>query len=115
VLLGDSVFDNAAYVTGGPDVVSQLRTILPADCQASLLAVLDSPLSGGNAGKRTSSPRLLTIPLRRANGCHCFLQAALRHLSGSVSAVWMSAGPLSRSPSARIEIVVLPTQIGSTG
>jgi len=39
VLLGDSVFDNAAYVSGGPDVVSQLRTILSADCQASLLAV----------------------------------------------------------------------------
>jgi hypothetical protein len=39
VLLGDSVFDNAAYVSGGPDVVSQLRTILPADWQASLLAV----------------------------------------------------------------------------
>jgi hypothetical protein len=29
--------------------------------------------------------------------------------------VWMSAGPLSPSPSARIEIVVLPPQIGSTG
>ncbi|MFB0488009.1 hypothetical protein ABIE45_000595 [Methylobacterium sp. OAE515] len=39
VLLGDSVFDNAAYVSGGPDVVSQLRTILPVDWQASLLAV----------------------------------------------------------------------------
>lgn len=39
VLLGDSVFDNAAYVSGGPDVVSQFRTILPADWQASLLAV----------------------------------------------------------------------------
>lgn len=39
VLLGDSVFDNAVYVSGGPDVVSQLRTILPADWQASLLAV----------------------------------------------------------------------------
>ena len=25
VLLGDSIFDNAAYVAGGPDVVKQLR------------------------------------------------------------------------------------------
>jgi hypothetical protein len=25
VLLGDSVFDNAAYVRGGPDVVAQRR------------------------------------------------------------------------------------------
>jgi hypothetical protein len=29
VLLGDSVFDNAAYVGGGPDVVAQLRARLP--------------------------------------------------------------------------------------
>lgn len=39
VLLGDSIFDNAAYVHGGPDVVTQLRASLPADARASLLAV----------------------------------------------------------------------------
>ena len=39
VLLGDSIFDNAAYVGGGPDVIEQLRAILPQDCQATLLAV----------------------------------------------------------------------------
>jgi len=39
VLLGDSIFDNAAYVRGGPDVVRQLRGRLPADWDASLLAV----------------------------------------------------------------------------
>jgi hypothetical protein len=39
VLLGDSIFDNAAYVPGGPDVVSQLRTLLPNDCKATLHAV----------------------------------------------------------------------------
>lgn len=39
VLLGDSVFDNVAYVPGEPDVVRQLRALLtPADT-ASLLAV----------------------------------------------------------------------------
>ena len=37
VLLGDSIFDNAAYVSG-PDVVRQLRAALPEDWQASLLA-----------------------------------------------------------------------------
>jgi hypothetical protein len=30
VLLGDSIFDNAAYVASGPDVVRQLREILPS-------------------------------------------------------------------------------------
>ena len=39
VLLGDSIFDNAAYVAGGADVVTQLRRILPAGWKATLLAV----------------------------------------------------------------------------
>jgi hypothetical protein len=39
VLLGDSVFDNAAYVGGGPDVVTQLQQRLPSGWRASLLAV----------------------------------------------------------------------------
>lgn len=39
VLLGDSIFDNARYTGGGPDVISQVRQLLPADCRASLLAV----------------------------------------------------------------------------
>ncbi len=39
VLLGDSIFDNAAYVAGGPDVVAQLRERLPAGWSATLRAV----------------------------------------------------------------------------
>ena len=39
VLLGDSIFDNAAYVRGGPDVVAQLRALLPPGDRATLLAV----------------------------------------------------------------------------
>jgi len=39
VLLGDSIFDNGVYVPGDPDVVQQLRLALPADWQATLLAV----------------------------------------------------------------------------
>ena len=39
VLLGDSIFDNAAYVGGGPDVVALLRDALPAGWRATLLAV----------------------------------------------------------------------------
>jgi len=39
VLLGDSIFDNAAYVPGGPDVVTQLRQTLPTGWQATLAAV----------------------------------------------------------------------------
>jgi lysophospholipase L1-like esterase len=39
ILLGDSIFDNAAYTAGGPDVVSQLRKLLPIGWSATLLAV----------------------------------------------------------------------------
>ena len=40
VLLGDSIFDNAAYVRPGePDVVRQLRARLPAGAEATLSAV----------------------------------------------------------------------------
>ena len=39
VLLGDSIFDNGIYTSGGPDVVSQVREFLPSGWGTSLLAV----------------------------------------------------------------------------
>ena len=39
ILLGDSIFDNGAYTSGGPDVVTQLRGLLPAGWSATLRAV----------------------------------------------------------------------------
>ena len=39
VLLGDSIFDNGRYTLGGPDVISQVRQLLPVGWKASLLAV----------------------------------------------------------------------------
>jgi hypothetical protein len=39
VLLGDSIFDNAAYTRGEPDVVTHLRRLLPSGWQATLCAV----------------------------------------------------------------------------
>jgi lysophospholipase L1-like esterase len=39
VLLGDSIFDNAVYVPGGPAVIEQLGRRLPEGWTASLLAV----------------------------------------------------------------------------
>jgi lysophospholipase L1-like esterase len=38
VLLGDSIFDNARYVPGGPAVLDHLRRGLPAGWRATLLA-----------------------------------------------------------------------------
>lgn len=39
ILLGDSVFDNQAYIGGELDVVGQLRVLLPPDARATLLAI----------------------------------------------------------------------------
>src|SRR5688572_6139804 len=39
ILLGDSVFDNAAYVGRGPDVIGQLSAALPAGWRAELHAM----------------------------------------------------------------------------
>lgn len=47
ILLGDSIFDNAAYVRADdPDVVRQLQEQLPHDWQATLLAVDGSVIRG---------------------------------------------------------------------
>lgn len=39
ILLGDSIFDNAAYVPDGIPVIDQVKSYLPAGNQATLLAV----------------------------------------------------------------------------
>ena len=46
VLLGDSIFDNAACVRGGPDVARQLSAALPSGWRATLLAVDGATTSG---------------------------------------------------------------------
>jgi hypothetical protein len=55
VLLGDSIFDNGAYVSGGPDVVRQLRSKLPTDWDATLLAV-DGAVTREVAGQLARLP-----------------------------------------------------------
>jgi lysophospholipase L1-like esterase len=54
VLLGDSIFDNAAYTGGAPDVVRQLRQRLPDGSKATLLAV-----DGGTTADVREQLRLL--------------------------------------------------------
>jgi hypothetical protein len=81
-LLGDSIFDNAAYIGGAPDVVTHLRRLLPAPWRATLCAVdgatthtLDAQLDrvppdathlvisiGGNDALQNSD--LLSLPVR---------------------------------------------------
>ena len=49
VLLGDSIFDNKAYVGAEPDVIAHLRQILPPDWQATLNAFDGSVVEGVGA------------------------------------------------------------------
>jgi len=73
VLLGDSIFDNKAYVGSGPDVIVQLREALPSGWTATLAAV---------DGAITSdvSSQLKTMP---ADATHLIISAggndALQH------------------------------------
>jgi hypothetical protein len=54
-LLGDSILDNGAYTSGGPDVVTHLRGMLPAGWRATLLAV-DGSLIGDLEGQLSGLP-----------------------------------------------------------
>jgi hypothetical protein len=55
VLLGDSIFANAAYTHGGPDVVTHLRNVLPIDSRGTLCAV-------DGATTRDLTPQLTRVP-----------------------------------------------------
>ncbi len=55
VLLGDSIFDNAAYTGGAPDVVGQLRRRLPQGSKATLGAV-DGGMIGDVRGQLQRLP-----------------------------------------------------------
>lgn len=55
VLLGDSTFDNGAYVGDGPDVITHLHELLPPDWRATLGAI-DGALVEGVARQLASMP-----------------------------------------------------------
>jgi hypothetical protein len=67
VLLGDSIFDNKAYVNGGPDVIAQLRGELPPRWNATLLA-LDGDVISGVSRQLHSLPGDATFLVISAGG-----------------------------------------------
>ena len=73
VLLGDSIFDNAAYVSGGPDVVKQLRGKLPSGAKATLAAI-DGAVTGGVPRQMANVPKDATHLVVSVGG-----NDALRH------------------------------------
>lgn len=67
ILLGDSIFDNGAYVGGAPDVVRQLSRSLPDGWRASLLAV-DGAVTGSVAGQLSRIPSDASLLVVSAGG-----------------------------------------------
>ncbi|MBN1427935.1 MAG: SGNH/GDSL hydrolase family protein [Anaerolineae bacterium] len=76
VLLGDSIFDNAAYVAGGSAVIDRLRVLLPADWQASLLAV-DGSITSDVIGQLDRLPPDTTHIVISAGGNDALLQSSI--------------------------------------
>lgn len=66
-LLGDSVFDNAAYIGGGPDVVTHLRRLAPRGWEATLRAV-DGSLVRGVERQLADLPPTVTHVIVSAGG-----------------------------------------------
>ncbi len=67
VLLGDSIFDNASYVKGGPDVIRQLQAKLPGGWNATLRAV-DGSMVRDVAGQLSRLPKDTTHLVVSAGG-----------------------------------------------
>ena len=76
VLLGDSVFDNGAYVAGGPYVVAQLRGIFPGEARATLGAV-DGATLAGVAGQLARVPADATHLVVSAGGNDALREAGV--------------------------------------
>ncbi len=80
ILLGDSIFDNASYTSGGPDVVSQVRGFLPAGWSASLLAV-DGSVTTNVADQMERLPKSATHLVLSVGGNDALMNASLLGIS----------------------------------
>jgi hypothetical protein len=79
VLLGDSIFDNASYTNGLPDVVTHLRGILPDGAEASLLAI-DGSTTADLVDQLTNLPPEATRAVVSVGGNDALLNADLLNL-----------------------------------
>jgi lysophospholipase L1-like esterase len=78
VLLGDSIFDNAAYVPGQPAVIEQVRRSLPAGWEATLLAV-DGHVTGDVADQLARLPADATHLFVSAGGNDALGESSMLH------------------------------------
>jgi hypothetical protein len=87
VLLGDSVFDNAAYVNGGPDVGAQMRATAPPGWRSTVLA-RDGSVTRDVAAQVGELPADATHLVVSAGGNDALIEAPV--LTHPVSSVAMA-------------------------
>ena len=85
VLLGDSIFDNKAYVGGEPDVIEHLRAMIAPGWAATLKAV-DGSLVENVGSQLASSPETVTHFVISTGGNNALMNADVLNLQVSTSA-----------------------------
>jgi hypothetical protein len=89
ILLGDSIFDNAAYAVGAPDVVRQVRQGLPEGSKATLAAVDGSKIRDVRQQLRRvpsdATHLVLSVGGNNALGSSDFLDAPARSAAEALS------------------------------
>ena len=118
VLLGDSIFDNAAYVPGGPDVVLQVRSALPEGWRATLAAV-DGATTRGVAAQLERMPRdathiVLSVGGNDALSASGLLYTSTDSVAGALSLLAATQDAFEESYSEMLERVLaagLPTAV----
>lgn len=85
VLLGDSIFDNAAYVGGGLDVIAHLRRQIPPESKADLRAV-DGSLVEDVAAQLKKVPRTATHLIISTGGNNAIANADILNRKASSTA-----------------------------
>jgi hypothetical protein len=100
VLIGDSILDNAAYTRGGPDVVLQVRGLLPPGWEATLLAV-DGSTTDHVAAQIGRLPKQATHLVLSVGGNNALtqlgiLEAPVSSMTRSIEALADIAGDFER-------------------
>jgi hypothetical protein len=118
ILLGDSIFDNAAYVRGGPDVVRQLREVIPLNWKASLLAI-DGAVTRGVPSQLSRLPGdathlVLSVGGNDALGASFVLDQNVRTVAEAVSLLEVAQSRFASDYETTIDAVLargLPTAV----
>jgi GDSL-like Lipase/Acylhydrolase family len=109
VLLGDSIFDNSAYVGGQPDVVTQTRDALPRDWTASLLAI-DGDVINGVPRQSAARPEDATHLVVSAGGNDALgfahlLNAPVATVAEAIATLGAQQGPFATAYATMLDAV----------